>query len=118
MGELSPRLFANQCLIMFSFSQLKNSKEEIRDKNRVFIPKNILKNIRLQHLQFAPVLPSEAVPFFLSGEAGTDATTSRRDRTLEMMGYLREIIPFYGRTIQVSEFFENLPRYLLIIYMA
>ena len=30
-------------------------------------------------------------------------TTSRHDRALGIMVYFREIIPFYGPTIQVSE---------------
>ena len=34
---------------------------------------------------------------------GIELTSSRRERTLEIIVRLGEIIPFYGRKIQVSE---------------
>ena len=42
-------------------------------------------------------------------------TTSLFSRTLEIMVYTWEIIPFYGRKIQVSEILFHLPRYICLI---
>ena len=48
--------------------------------------------------------PGLKKPFHITNESSVSMiTTSAKDRNPSMMGIIREIIPFYGRTIQVSE---------------